>query len=74
VASYAFSVDFYMWTWFVVDSVGSGWNDCTPLCFQRRISTCEPGVLRILSGQDELAVCTTYYLFGVGGIHNMLSA
>jgi hypothetical protein len=24
VASYAFSVDFYMWTWFVVDSVGSG--------------------------------------------------
>jgi hypothetical protein len=26
---YAFHVDFYMWTtWFVVHSVGSGWNDC----------------------------------------------
>ena len=30
----------------------------TPICFQRRISTCEPGLLEILSGQDELTVCT----------------
>ena len=45
------------------------------ICFQRRIPTCGPGLLWILSGQDEMIVCTTvtseagdshHYAFSVG--------